>query len=589
MTESEVGRIFDGVALPHEVKPVVEVVLTTTAAGGHRGYGFIELATSVQAERAKTMLDGRAVSYGGRMPTTLQVRTATRPKGSGVRAPPIAGRQLWVGNISFDARPAALRDAFADAAGVSDRKAVWCTIARDHATRKPAGYGTVRFPDPQSARRALEAMRGSVYEGRQLLVQLDNRHDAVGFGSSATAAAAAAEAASSSGARATADASAAASDGQTGLGQQQQRERGQQQQQQQRGQQRASVSPAAAADDIDPELLASVEGRMLDEEKALRRLQEIQRQHDIHEHYLRSVADAQAEIDGDVASAGRTGKLKRKRARAVVRPSSGKRIFLTNLPFSERAYRQRRALTELLETSDDLAADPFNGRPAQAEVWVGADRFGLSRGIGIVSARSLDSALKAVEVLNGTQFGGRTLHARLEIEEVGDKAMAMARSGTLLCLPRFRPLWLARTASGTAAAQTPPPADGPDPYRRTQTTQPLPPTQTAQDYLASTASTAASSPEGSAEDPIAASDTRERFGPFEGLVDKVQTIADKVADTEILYVQPRGKQLPPQSKSSVAADCDTDDEEGCDDDDDDAPPPRRRPSTRSPESYGKAW
>ena len=29
MTESEVGRIFDGVALPHEVKPVVEVCLTT--------------------------------------------------------------------------------------------------------------------------------------------------------------------------------------------------------------------------------------------------------------------------------------------------------------------------------------------------------------------------------------------------------------------------------------------------------------------------------------------------------------------------------------------------------------------------------
>ena len=79
MTEAEVCRLFDGVALPHEVKPVVEVVLTTHAHGGSRGYGFVELATAVQAERAKSMLDGRAVSYGGRMPTTLVVRSATRP------------------------------------------------------------------------------------------------------------------------------------------------------------------------------------------------------------------------------------------------------------------------------------------------------------------------------------------------------------------------------------------------------------------------------------------------------------------------------------------------------------------------------
>ena len=87
MTEAEVGRIFDGVALPHEVKPVVEVCLTTTAAGSPGGYGFVELATSVQAERAKMVLDGRAVSYNGRMPTTLQVRPATRPRGRAGAAP----------------------------------------------------------------------------------------------------------------------------------------------------------------------------------------------------------------------------------------------------------------------------------------------------------------------------------------------------------------------------------------------------------------------------------------------------------------------------------------------------------------------
>ena len=81
----------------------------THAHGGSRGYGFVELATAVQAERAKTMLDGRAVSYGGRMPTTLVVRSATRPSAGHVPAPPIAGRLLWVGNLSFASRPASPR------------------------------------------------------------------------------------------------------------------------------------------------------------------------------------------------------------------------------------------------------------------------------------------------------------------------------------------------------------------------------------------------------------------------------------------------------------------------------------------------
>ena len=34
----------------------------------------VELATDAQAARAKGMLDGRAMAYGGRMPTTLVAR-----------------------------------------------------------------------------------------------------------------------------------------------------------------------------------------------------------------------------------------------------------------------------------------------------------------------------------------------------------------------------------------------------------------------------------------------------------------------------------------------------------------------------------
>ena len=83
MTEADVTRLFDGLALPHEVSPVTEVCLVLGRNGAPRGYGFVELATPAQAKRALSVMDGRAVSYDGRMPTTLQVRVAHNPKVAG--------------------------------------------------------------------------------------------------------------------------------------------------------------------------------------------------------------------------------------------------------------------------------------------------------------------------------------------------------------------------------------------------------------------------------------------------------------------------------------------------------------------------
>jgi len=83
MTEADVTRLFDGLALPHEVSPVTEVCLVLGRNGAPRGYGFVELATPAQAKRALSVMDGRAVSYDGRMPTTLQVCVAHSTKGAG--------------------------------------------------------------------------------------------------------------------------------------------------------------------------------------------------------------------------------------------------------------------------------------------------------------------------------------------------------------------------------------------------------------------------------------------------------------------------------------------------------------------------
>ena len=63
MTEADVTRLFDGLALPHEVSPVTEVCLVLGRNGAPRGYGFVELATPAQAKRALSVMDGRAVSY----------------------------------------------------------------------------------------------------------------------------------------------------------------------------------------------------------------------------------------------------------------------------------------------------------------------------------------------------------------------------------------------------------------------------------------------------------------------------------------------------------------------------------------------
>jgi RNA recognition motif-containing protein len=197
MTEAEIARLFDGVALPHEVSPVLEVSLMLSSDGSSKGWGFVELASVAQAERARKLLHRRVVAHGGRLPTTLVVRPAA-PVRAPVQAlsspagpadqnrsrsrtlaqaitPPIAGRLLWVANLSWTVQPTELRDAFGAAGGVPEpSQSVWCNVPRDSAGRA-MGFATVRFPDVSSAARALEVMNQTMLGGRALLVEFDRR------------------------------------------------------------------------------------------------------------------------------------------------------------------------------------------------------------------------------------------------------------------------------------------------------------------------------------------------------------------------------------------------------------------------------
>ena len=427
MTEAEVCRLFDGVALPHEVKPVVEVALQTHGDGRPRGFGFVELATSIQAERAKTMLDGRAVSYGGRMPTTLVVRAAAAPTSGSKPAPPIAGRLLWVGNLSFTSRPSAVRDAFA-AAGDVEPTSVWCKIATGKNGRS-LGYGTVRFPDVESAARALGSMRGATYEDRELLVQYDERTGPATLGGILGA------------------------EGLDALG--------------------GNLPAESAVDAIDPEILSGIESSMISDEMATRRQAEIQRQSDIHKRYLAAIAEMDRARQREVRMArARTAfRLHAERKRKFLRGKGGERstddpaatasaaeastlrVMLSNLAFDARAARQRRQVLDTIRTSSVPVIQQRFGLSEEASsnstqngttaVWVAADRFGRSLGVGFVSAGSRAEASALVQLLNGTAIDGRVLSAKF------DEPESAREDGARGLLPQWRPLWLAGKFAST--------------------------------------------------------------------------------------------------------------------------------------------
>lgn len=169
MTEDELARIFDGVALPHEVRPVQEVTVMLWPSGQPRGFGFIQLATLAQAQRAQAVLSGRSVKHCGRS-RKLVVRPATATD-SGRRVAPFRSRMLWIGNLSFGTRASLLRQRFASAAGIKESQ-VYAAVATDRVGRS-RGYGSVLFEQAEAAQRALEQMRGAEVGGRLVQVELE--------------------------------------------------------------------------------------------------------------------------------------------------------------------------------------------------------------------------------------------------------------------------------------------------------------------------------------------------------------------------------------------------------------------------------
>ena len=74
-------------------------------------------------------------------------------------------KKLYVGNMSYDADDAALKDHFAQAGNV-----VSATIIRFRDSGRSKGFGFVEFDSEESAQKAIEMFNGQDHMGRKLVV-----------------------------------------------------------------------------------------------------------------------------------------------------------------------------------------------------------------------------------------------------------------------------------------------------------------------------------------------------------------------------------------------------------------------------------
>ena len=73
--------------------------------------------------------------------------------------------KLFVGNLSFDVTENDLQDAFAAHGTVAE-----ANLMMDRTTGRPRGFGFVTMSSPEEAKKAIDALNGSMLGGRNLTV-----------------------------------------------------------------------------------------------------------------------------------------------------------------------------------------------------------------------------------------------------------------------------------------------------------------------------------------------------------------------------------------------------------------------------------
>ena len=156
-------------------------VATKGGVPGGRSYGWgtVRYKNEASARKAIKNMDGK--NLGGR---PLEVRLDNKSSGRMTSESTTGGAKnsgggngktgtsLYVGNLPWEVTWQLLKDAFRKFGNV-DFAEVATEGGRENGRSK--GWGTVRFTDSASAKRAIKAMNGRVMDGREIEVRYDNK------------------------------------------------------------------------------------------------------------------------------------------------------------------------------------------------------------------------------------------------------------------------------------------------------------------------------------------------------------------------------------------------------------------------------
>jgi nucleolin len=178
VTEDVLKQLFEATG-----GTVVEVSLPKDRATGRpRGFGFVTLATTEEASAARESLDG---SFQGGKSISVRPFQAEPPKRDGLGGPPGSSRMggpmgaggpaaaapdrtLYVGNLPYDT---SVEEVEAMITGTGAGPVVRVHLPADPDGRK-RGFGFVTMASAESAKSAIELLRGVDVRGRRLVVNL---------------------------------------------------------------------------------------------------------------------------------------------------------------------------------------------------------------------------------------------------------------------------------------------------------------------------------------------------------------------------------------------------------------------------------
>lgn len=151
------GRTVEDVSIPRD-----------RATGKPRGFGFVTMSTSEQAEQSRAALDGSLVA--GRSISVRPFQTEPPKRSEGPR-PPQTGNQdrtLYVGNLPYDCTEEKL-DEFFKSIEVQGVARINLPVGTDGRRR---GFGFINMDTGEAAVDALAKLQNAEMNGRRLIVNI---------------------------------------------------------------------------------------------------------------------------------------------------------------------------------------------------------------------------------------------------------------------------------------------------------------------------------------------------------------------------------------------------------------------------------